>query len=191
MIIGKPFFEYAKHYFDILADIRNNDKYEGYFMVDNEIIKTLNLSKYKRGVGNRICRLLLDTSILLYVDRFCPEKPSKADIEMLDQFVIFAFAWAYSLRAQYYNVGWLVAQNYIMGSSVKEVVNSFNIYKTITEADSPITLLSVLSDNILPLPNNMVVANTDGLDEVDENNVHQNYLYFLRFHKFWRDSNVK
>ena len=74
---------------------------------------------------------------------------------------------------------------------MKEVVNSFNIYKTITEADSPITLLSVLADNILPLPNNMVVANTDGLDEVDENNVHQNYLYFLRLHKFWRDSNVK
>lgn len=192
IVAGKPFFEYAKHYFDILADIRNNNKYEGYFINDNEIIKTLELPKYKNGVGNCICRLLLDTAILLYVDRFCPEKPSKSDIEMLDQFVIFAFAWAYSLRAQYYNVGWLVAQNYIMGSSIKEVVNSFNIYKTITEADSPITLLSVLADNILPLPNDMVVANKDGLDEVDkETKVHQNYLYFLRLHKFWRDNNGK
>lgn len=191
IVAGKPFFEYAKHYFDILADIRNNDKYEGYFINDNDIIKTLNLSKYKNGVGNRICRLLLDTSILLYVDRFCPEKPSKADIDMLNQFVIFAFAWAYSLRAQYYNVGWLVAQNYIMGTTAKDVINSFNIYKTITEADSPITLLSVLADNILPLPNNAVVAKTDDLDEIDEDGVHQNYLYFFRLHKFWRDNNGK
>ncbi len=124
------------------------------------------------------------------MDRFCPEKPSKADIDMLNQFVVFAFAWAYSLRAQYYNVGWLVAQNYIMGTTAKDVANSFNIYKTITEADSPITLLSVLADNILPLPSNAVVANTQNIDEVNDG-VHQNYLYFLRLHKFWRDNNGK
>ena len=190
IIAGKPFFEYAKHYFDILADIRNNDKYEGYFINDNDIIKTLNLREYKNGVGNRICRLLLDTSILLYVDRFCPEKPSKADIDMLNQFVVFAFAWAYSLRAQYHNVGWLVAQNYIMGTKAKEVANSFNIYKTITEADSPITLLSVLADNILPLPNNAVVKSKKDLKDLEEekDGVHQNYLYFFKLHKFWRDN---
>lgn len=191
IIAGKPFFEYSKHYFDILADIRNNDKYEGYYINDIDIIKTLDL-KYKNGVGNGICRLLLDTAILLYVDRFCPEKPSKNDKDMLNQFVIFAFAWAYSLRAQYYNVGWLVAQNYVMGSSVKEGVrNSFNIYKTIAEADSPITLLSVLSEKILPLSNNLVVAKMDKLEDIDENGVHQNYLYFLRLHKFWSDNNGK
>ena len=125
---------------------------------------------------------------MLYVDRFCPERPSKTDIDMLNQFVIFAFAWAYSLRAQYQNIGWLVAQNYIMGTSSKDVRNSFNIYKTITEADSPITLLSVLADNILPLPNDLVVANKEDLDETDENKIHLNYLYFLRLHKFWRDN---
>ena len=41
IIAGKPFFEYAKHYFDILADIQNNDKYEGYFINDNVIVRTL------------------------------------------------------------------------------------------------------------------------------------------------------
>src|SRR5690606_27745243 len=30
IIAGKPFFDYAKHYFEILKDIQNNDKYEGY-----------------------------------------------------------------------------------------------------------------------------------------------------------------
>ena len=43
IIAGKPFFDYAKHYFDILADIQNNDKYSGYYINDNEIVKTLDL----------------------------------------------------------------------------------------------------------------------------------------------------
>ncbi len=143
IVAGKPFFDYAKHYFEILQDIQNNDKYEGYFINDNEIVKTLDLRTYKNGVGNRITRLLFDTAILLYVDRFCPERPAKIDLEMLDQFVVFAFVWAYSLRAQYHNVGWLSAQNYIMGN---DVTNSFNMYKIITEADSPISLLSTLPE---------------------------------------------
>ena len=79
IIAGKPFFDYAKHYYEILKDIQNNDKYEGYFINDNRIVKTLDL-KYKSGVGNRITRLLFDTTILLYIDRFCPtERPSKLD----------------------------------------------------------------------------------------------------------------
>ena len=52
IIAGKPFFEYAKHYFDILADIQNNDKYEGCFINDNPIIETLNQRKYKNGAAN-------------------------------------------------------------------------------------------------------------------------------------------
>ncbi len=189
IVAGKPFFDYAKHYFDILADIRNNDKYEGYFINDNEIIKTLNLRKYRNGVGNRITRLMLDTAILLYVDRFCPDKPSKADIEMLDQFVVFAFAWAYSLRAQYVNLGWLAAQNYIMGYS-KDIINSFNIYKTITESDSPIGLLSTLSDKVLPLSIDRIVAKKDDIDDAIDD-VYQNYLYFFKKHKFWRMNDEK
>ena len=131
IVAGKPFFDYAKHYFDILTDIQNNDKYEGYLINDNEIVKTLNLREYRNGIGNRITRLLFDTSILLYADRFCPEIPSKNDLALLDQFIVFAFVWAYSLRAQYYNVGWLTAQNYIMGTCNKEgIINAFNINLT-------------------------------------------------------------
>lgn len=192
IVAGKPFFDYAKHYFDILADIQNNDKYRGYYINDNEIIRTLNLRKYISGVGNRIARLMLDTAILLYVDRFCPEKPSKSDTEMLDQFVVFAFVWAYSLRAQYQNLGWQSAQNYIMGYS-RDVLNSCNMYKIITETDSPIELLSVLSEKILPLsPSNIPMLDKNGrskiadLDE-QENGIYQNYLHFFVKHNFWRD----
>jgi len=186
IVAGKPFFDYAKHYFEILKDIQNNDKYEGYYINDNDIIKTLNLRTYKNGVGNRITRLLLDTAILLYVDRFCPERPTKADLEMLDQFVVFAFIWAYSLRAQYYNVGWLAAQNFIMGN---DVMNSFNIYKIITESDSPISLLSTLSDRVNPIPVGLIVAKTDNVEEQDEDGVYQNYLHYFKVNKFMEGEN--
>lgn len=184
IVAGKPFFDYAKHYFEILKDIQNNDKYEGYFINDNDIVKTLDLRKYKNGVGNRITRLLFDAAILLYVDRFCPERPVKMDLEMLDQFVVFAFIWAYSLRAQYYNVGWLSAQNYIMGN---DVINSFNIYKIINESDSPVTLLSALSDRVNPLPFDMIVAKKDNVDEHDGNEIYQNYLHYFKSNKFMED----
>lgn len=189
IIAGKPFFEYAKHYYDVLADIQNNDKYEGYLINDNEIIKTLDLRKYKNGVGNRVTRLMLDSAILLYADRFCPAIPDRNDLDYLDQFVIYAFIWAYSMRAQYRNVGWLVAQNYILGISQKEVVNSFNIYKVIAEADSPRTLLNSLTDRVMPIDDRRIQANKENPEEQDpDTKVYQNYLHFFDQYKFWRKS---
>lgn len=179
IIAGKPFFDYAKHYFEILKDIQNNDKYEGYFINDNNIVKTLDL--YKKGVGNRVTRLLFDTAILLYVDRFCPERPSKTDSQMLDQFLVYAFVWAYSLRAQYINLGWQSAQNYIIDRNVK---NSCNIYKIITEADSPSSLLSALSDKINPLLNDDIEADMDEIDEKDGEGIYKNYLHYFKEYKF-------
>ena len=186
IIAGKPFFEYAKHYYDILADIQNNDKYEGYFINDNPIVKTLDLRKYKNGVGNRITRLLFDTAILLYVDRFCPAVPSRSDTDYLDQFVIFAFIWAYSMRAQYRNVGWLVAQNYVMEESKKEgIVNRFNIYKMIAESDSPNVLLSKLADRVEVLTTPMIKADLKDVNDIDEDEVWQHYLHYFIEYKYW------
>jgi hypothetical protein len=182
IVAGKPFFDYAKHYFEILKDIQDNSKYLGYFINDNTIVKTLDLPKYKNGVGNRVVRLLFDTSILLYVDRFCPAQPSKSDLHMLDQFVVFAFVWSYSLRAQYTNLGWQSAQNYIMGQNDK--VNAFNLFKVITDSDSPTNLFSVLSDKLSVLQNQHIEAKMENIDEVDETGVYQNYLYFFKSNKF-------
>ena len=53
IIAGKPFFEYTKHYFNILKDIQNNNKYEGFYINDNTIVKTLD-RHFKRGKGNSI-----------------------------------------------------------------------------------------------------------------------------------------
>jgi len=182
IVAGKPFFDYAKHYFEILKDIQDNSKYVGYFINDNTIVKTLDLPKYKNGVGNKVVRLLFDTSILLYVDRFCPAQPSKSDLHMLDQFVVFAFVWSYSLRAQYTNLGWQSAQNYIMGQNDK--VNAFNLFKVITDSDSPTNLFSVLSDQLVVLQNQHIEAKMENMDDQDDAGIYQNYLYFFKLNKF-------
>ena len=184
IIAGKPFFDYAKHYYEILKDIQNNDKYEGYFINDNEIVKTLDLKQYKSGVGNRISRLLFDTIILLYVDRFCPDKPSKLDLKLLDHFVVFAFVWSYSLRAQYINLGWQSAQNYILGNEEKQ--NSINLYKIISDSEKPQSLFSTLSQLLLPLsqehikdPNFIKGKNIETIVDIPEN-----YSYFFKKYQF-------
>lgn len=176
IVAGKPFFEYTSHYFNILKDIQNNEKYVGYFVNGNVIVQTLDLRKYKNGTGNRITRKLFDLAALLYVDRFCPEKPTKKDLDIFEQFLVMDFVWAYSLRAQYTNLGWASTQNYIMGKS--DLVNSFNLYKIIAEASSPESLLSELADMVKPLPNYVVKADITDIDN-KEAEIYTNYLHFF------------
>ena len=197
IIAGKPFFEYTKHYFNILKDIQNNNKYEGFYINDNTIVKTLD-RHFKRGKGNSIARLMFDTSVLLYVDRFCPETyPTKEDLKLFEQFVIYAFIWSYSLRAQYINLGWLSAQNYIMGLSDK--INTFNMYKLISNQDSPTSLLSALADRLSPLSNSDIkdgwaqkcyeyTGSGDILKNLrdDKDGVYANYLYFFQINGFYK-----
>ena len=191
IIAGKPFFEYTKHYYAILKDIQDNSKYEGFYINDNIIVKTLD-RYFKKGVGNGIARLLFDTSVLLYVDRFCPESyPTKEDMELFEQFVVYAFVWAYSLRAQYTNLGWLSAQNFIMGTN-ENLKNSFNMYKLIARQDTPTTLLSVLADKLTPLSNSDLKdgkkngrTNAENLDGHDGDGVYLNYLYFFEVNRFY------
>lgn len=190
IIAGKPFFEYTKHYYAILKDIRDNSKYEGFYINDNIIVKTLD-RYFKKGKGNGIARLLFDTSVLLYVDRFCPESyPTKEDMELFEQFVVYAFVWAYSLRAQYTNLGWLSAQNFIMETN-ENLKNSFNMYKLIARQDTPTTLLSVLADKLTPLSDSDIKdgkkngrINAENLNGHDGDGVYQNYLYFFKVNRF-------
>ena len=192
IIAGKPFFEYTKHYYAILKDIRDNSKYEGFYINDNIIVKTLD-RYFKKGTGNGIARLLFDTSVLLYVDRFCPESyPTKEDMELFEQFVVYAFVWAYSLRAQYTNLGWLSAQNFIMETN-ENLKNSFNMYKLIARQDTPTTLLSVLADKLIPLSNSDIKdgkkngrTNAENLDGHDGDKVYLNYLYFFKVNRFYK-----
>lgn len=192
IIAGKPFFDYTKHYYEILKDIQDNSQYEGFYIKGDVIVKTLD-RYFNRGVGNRITRLLFDTALLLYVDRFCPATyPTKVDTELFEQFVSFAFVWAYSLRAQYANLGWQSAQNYILENSDK--INSLNIYKLIADSDTPISLLSLLADKLNPLSsgdiNYRVVKEGLGvgvIDKEDDDKVFLNFMYFFKSNNYYSE----
>ena len=193
IIAGKPFFDYTQHYYDILKDIQDNSKYEGFYIKDNLIVKTLD-KYFNKGVGNKITRLLFDTALLLYVDRFCPATyPSKTDIELFEQYVIYTFIWAYSLRAQYYHLGWQSAQNYVLEKSAKDIINSVNIYKLISDSDTPISLLSSLSDILNPISYDYVYDNVyqgidEGIeDEKDDEGIYINYIHFFKVNTFYKD----
>ena len=193
IIAGKPFFDYTKHYYGILKDIQDNSQYEGFYIKGNIIVKTLD-KYFNKGVGNRITRLLFDTALLLYVDRFCPATyPTKADTDLFEQFVTLAFIWAYSLRAQYYHLGWQSAQNYVLERCDKSIINSMNIYKNIADSDTPISLLSTLADKLNPLSANDIYDNVrkgieeKNVDAKDTDDVFVNYLYFFKANTFYTE----
>lgn len=191
IIAGKPFFDYTQHYYEILNDIRDNSQYEGFYIKGDKIVTTLD-KYFKHGVGNTITRLLFDTALLLYVDRFCPATyPSRVDTELFEQFVTFAFIWAYSLRAQYKQLGWNSAQNYVLEKS--DCINSLNIYKLIADSDSPISLLSILADKLNPLHKKKVPEKIRDIIPVDVNdknmkdsdNVYKHYIYHFIKNEFY------
>lgn len=190
IIAGKPFFDYTKHYYNLLADIRDNSQYEGFYIKGDTIVKTLD-KYYSRGTGNQIARLLFDTALLLYVDRFCPATyPTKVDTELFQQFVLYTFIWAYSLRAQYYHLGWLSAQNYILGRGGKGNVNSLNMYKLIADSDTPVSLLSLLADKLRPLSDgnlskNVVKGIAEGTVDHIEGGIYTNYFHFFKANTFY------
>ena len=184
IIAGKPFFGYTKHYYNILKDIQDNSQYEGFYIKGDLIVKTLD-KYFNKGVGNKITRLLFDTALLLYVDRFCPATyPTKTDSELFEQFVTYAFIWAYSLRAQYYHLGWQSAQNYILLEN-NDKINSLNIYKIIADSDTPISLLSILADNLTPLSKDKLSKDLrknikDNTIDIKENGIYINYFHFFK-----------
>lgn len=179
IIAGKPFFDYTKHYYSILKDIQNNRRYEGFYINDNIIVKTLD-RYFSKGTGNQITRLLFDTALLLYVDRFCPAtNPTKEDTALFEQFVTYAFIWAYSLRAQRARLGWKSAQNYVLGYG-NNVKNSLNIYRLISDSNTPLSLLSALADKLTPLP----PQNIENIDAKADDGVYLDYLHFFKENAF-------
>lgn len=184
IIAGRPFFEYTRHYYDILEDIRDNSQYEGFYIKGDEIVKTLD-TYFSGGVGNRIARLLFDTALLLYVDRFCPATyPTKLDTDLFGQFVVFAFVWAYSLRSQYTHLGWRSAQNYVLGRA--PVKNSVNIYKLIVEADTPASLLSAMADRLVSIS---LEYDGKGTEDEAKADVKKHYGYYFMKYQFLIEKN--
>jgi len=60
-------------------------------------------------------------------------------------------------------------------------------HKIITEADSPVSLLSALSDRVNPLPIGCRKAKTDNVDVKGDDGIYQNYRHYFKENKFMED----
>ena len=100
-----------------------------------------------------------------------------------------SFIWAYSLRAQYTNLGWQSAQNYVLEQSDRDLINSLNIYKLISDSDTPAALLSFLADKLTPLSKNNIKDKSINEKTIDqkEKGIYCNYLHFFKVNTFYND----
>ena len=70
-----------------------------------------------------------------------------------------------------------------------QIVNSFNMFKVIAESDSPNSLLSTLSDKLLPLSMGSVVKEKNFDDKLigqNDGKVFKFYLHYFDQYKFLR-----
>lgn len=121
---GRGFFEYVKHY---------QNKYEQsitdkYVLKPEtvEILKELEGYKNKSRVGDQYTKILFDSAMLHYLDKFGNNE--------LDQAVLLIFRWAYSMRLMMYSVRLETMDNYALG---RHDLNKINIFSLIKDAIHP------------------------------------------------------
>lgn len=76
-----------------------------------------------------------------------------------------------------------------MGNAEK--INSFNMYKTIIESDSPISLFSSLSGKIRPLPKSKILFEEEsiGKDDKTDKDIFKYFLYFFGTNHYLEEAN--
>ena len=70
--------------------------------------------------------------------------------------------------------------------SKDNVVNGFNIYKIISDSDTPSSLLSKLVRKINPLPKD-VAAYKNNMDiDAKEDEIYTHYLHYFKQYNYWQ-----
>jgi len=125
IINGRRFFEMISHYKQIfdnfIKNIKNLDSNS------KKIIKVINNYDGQYRTGDSYVRMLFNTSLVYYIDKFGKEDLSNI-VEKL-------FIWAYTVRLKYQAVQLASIDNY--------VVQTLNIFKIIKDATKPADVLMV------------------------------------------------
>lgn len=116
IINGKHFFEMISHYKIIYDEFEKNIP----SLSDNarQIITTINDYEGKSRTGDKFVRMLFNSALLYYIDKFGDKNTSQA-IEKI-------FIWAYSLRLTYESLQLASVDNY--------VIQENNLFKKIRDA---------------------------------------------------------
>ncbi|HIP33159.1 MAG TPA: DUF262 domain-containing protein [Bacteroidia bacterium] len=125
IINGRRFFEMISHYKHIFDDFTKNIN----FLDENskKIFDIINHYDGQHRTGDQYVRMLFNTSLVYYIDKFGKEELSNV-IEKL-------FVWAYTVRLKYQAVQLASIDNY--------VVETRNIFKRIKDATKPADVLMV------------------------------------------------
>ncbi len=116
IINGKHFFEMITHYKVIYDEFIKSSP--GYSENAKRILNTINSYEGRNRTGDKYVRMLFNSALLYYIDKFGGEYTSQA-IEKI-------FIWAYSLRLNYESLQLASVDNY--------VIQENNVFKKIRDA---------------------------------------------------------
>lgn len=116
IINGRRFFEMIEHYYLVfktkIKDIENNPNLNE---KNKEIIKVLNSYEGSYRTGDQYTRLLFDTILIFYVDKFGEESLNTA--------IQFFFVWSYNLRLDYQSLQFPSVDNYVLDNNFFKKIN--------------------------------------------------------------------
>lgn len=119
IINGRRFFELIQHYYTVfeenIINIQNNEQLND---MCQEIVKTINNYEGKGRTGDGYTRLLFDTSLIFFVDKF--------GLDNINTAIQFLFIWSYNLRLNYESLQLSSVDNYVLSQNVfKQINDSF------------------------------------------------------------------
>lgn len=116
IINGRRFFEMIEHYYLVfktkIKDIENNPNLNE---KNREIIEVLNSYEGRNRTGDQYTRLLFDTILIFYVDKFGEESLNTA--------IQFFFIWSYNLRLDYQSLQFPSVDNYVLDNNFFKKIN--------------------------------------------------------------------
>jgi Uncharacterized conserved protein len=116
IINGRRFFEMIENYYKIfetkIKDIENNPMLNDR---SKEIINVLNNYEGRWRTGDQYTRLLFDTILIFYVDKFGEDSINTA--------IQFFFIWSFNLRLQYQSLQFSSVDNYVLEHNYFKKIN--------------------------------------------------------------------
>ena len=121
IINGRRFFEMIENYYEIFKNkIKNIEKNSTLNDRSKEIINVVNSYDGRWRTGDQYTRLLFDTILIFYVDKFGEDSINSA--------IQFFFIWSYNLRLDYQSLQFSSVDNYVL---------EHNYFKKINDAYTP------------------------------------------------------
>lgn len=152
IINGRRFFEMIAHYRLIfensVREIKENPKLND---ISKHIIEVINNYEGRYRTGDRYARMLFDTSLIYYIDKFGQEAINTA--------IQFFFIWSYNVRLDYQSLQLSSIDNYVLQHNLFKRINDSFTPKQVFEVPLKITNKNLKSDKTKEIRNLFITLN--------------------------------